>query len=75
MKRHYPPAAWQRRVDEKGKVRATAQPWLPHNKELYDRDQNSRGDKFCLVCQRTGHDMTTCPDAHRKWKSRASARA
>lgn len=68
MKHLYRSDQWSRRVDNRGKVLATAQPWLPHNRELYDKDADASGQKFCLVCQRQGHDMTTCPAAHAKWK-------
>ena len=70
QKQFYHPSQWSRRVDQNGRVRPTAQPWLPANKSLYSADQDRQGNKFCIMCQTRGHDLTTCAAAHAKWKKR-----
>ena len=71
MRQHYHPAVWAKRCDPRtGRVLPTAQPWIPANRQLYNKDVDQQGRKFCIVCQETGHDLTTCSVAHSKWKAK-----
>ena len=72
MRQYYHPSVWSQRVDERGRVRPTAAPYIPANRKLYSSDVDGQGRKFCIVCQKPHHDLTTCPVAHARWKQRLS---
>ena len=73
MKHLYHPSQWARRVDPAtNRLRPTAAPYLPANKELYRNDVDQFGNKYCIFCKEPHHNLTECSKAHAAWKQRAA---
>ena len=71
MRNFYHPSEWNRRVDpQTNRLRHTAQPWKPENRNIYNKDVDQNGQKYCIYCQVAGHNLTTCAEAHKAWKQR-----
>ena len=71
MQALYHPTVWARRVDPAtNRLRPTAAPYLPANRELYNKDVDAQGNKYCIFCQEPHHNLTECAKAHSAWKQR-----
>ena len=56
---NYSDAEWNVRVGPDGKIKSGVNPKDPRHRNSFNKD-TVQGKPWCLICKRSGHDMTSC---------------
>ena len=62
---NYSDAEWNVRVGPDGKIKPGVNPKDPRHRNSFNKD-TVQGRPYCLICKKSGHDMTSCRTPPRK---------
>ena len=76
MKSNYSDALWNKRVDENGRPRKTIDAQDPKNRAMHCNDCWPAGSttKWCLMCRKSGHDLTSCIKLSKRSKQQGNGK-